>query len=83
MRHYQLTPNLSLILKPCPRGFKWFAGKTNRLALYNLSLCSVELNLYFARNWVYPVWEEEAAAFLSDTDFDVVPTVAADPRSNH
>lgn len=53
MHHYQLTPNLGLTVKPCQPAFRWFAGKTNRLALYSLSLCGLELDLYIARHWDY------------------------------
>ena len=61
MRHYQLTPRVSLTLNPCRPAFKYFAGKTNRLALYSMSLCGVEMNLYVARNWAYNAWEDTPA----------------------
>jgi len=82
MRHYQLTPNLALTLQPCHQAFKWFAGKTNRLALYNLCLCGLELNLYIARQWDYPAWDE-AADFADDDDQDAVATALSERRTRH
>jgi hypothetical protein len=74
MRHYQLTPNLALTINPCHPAFRWFAGKTNRLALYNLSLCGVEMNLYIARHWDYPAWEpageDDDAEFVEGSVLD-------------
>ena len=61
MRHYQLTPRVSLTLNPCRPGFKCFAGKTNRLALYSMRLGGIEMNLYVARNWAYNAWEDTLA----------------------
>lgn len=82
MRHYQLTPSLALTLQPCHRTFKWFAGKTNRLALYNLCLCGLELNLYIARQWDYPAWDE-AADFAEDDEHDAIATALPERRTQH
>ena len=51
MHHYQLTQHITLVTQRCHKPFKWFAGKTNRLALYSLSLLGWELNFYVARDW--------------------------------
>ena len=61
MRHYQLTPRASLTLNACRPSLKWFAGKTNRLALYSVNLLGLELNLYVERHWAYPIWEKAPA----------------------
>ena len=53
MHHYQLTQHIILVTQRCHKPFKWFAGKTNRLALYSLSLLGWELNFYVARDWRY------------------------------
>lgn len=70
MRNYSLTRNLSLVVRPCQPIFKFFIGKTNRLALVSMSLCGVALDLYITRQWSYPAWEQESE-FLSERD--VVP----------
>lgn len=69
MRHYQLTPNIALILKPAPTALKWFAGRTNRLALYSVCVCGLELDLYIARQWKDPL-EDDAPEYLEDLDQD-------------
>ena len=51
MAHYQLSSNVSLTLKPCRPALTWFAGKTNRIALYSVRLGGFELDLYIARKW--------------------------------
>ena len=81
MHHYQLTPNLGLTVKPCQPAFKWFAGKTNRLALYSLTLCGLELDLYIARHWDYPAGEEDSE-FLEDTASDVEATEPTASQNN-
>ncbi len=58
MQHYQLTPRVALTIGTCHPALKWFAGKTNRLALYSANLCGLEFNLYIARNWAYTVLDE-------------------------
>jgi len=73
MRHYQLTPNVALTINPCHPAFRWFAGKTNRLALYSLSLCGLELDFYIARHWDYPAWEEDSE-FLENSAPDAEAT---------
>lgn len=39
--------------KRCHLPYKWFTAKTNRLALYSLSLLWIELNFYVVRDWRY------------------------------
>ena len=75
MRHYQLTPRMTLTLHPCGPAFKYFAGKTNRLALYSMSLCGIEMNLYVARNWAYAAWEE-APAVTEPIPAPIAPSAA-------
>jgi len=53
MHQYHLTQHLSLTLKRCNQPFKWFTGKTNRLALYSLCLLGIEFDLYLERDWRY------------------------------
>ena len=84
MAHYQLTSNVSLTLKPCRPAFNWFAGKTNRIALYSVRLGSLELDLYIARKWHYPAWEE-ATEYLDQSEFEVAVAqqTKAQPSLNH
>lgn len=84
MAHYQLTSNVSLTLKPCRPAFNWFAGKTNRIALYSVRLGSFELDLYIARKWHYPPWEE-ATEYLDQSEFEVAVAqqTKAQPSLNH
>jgi len=79
VRHYQLTQNLALTIKPCRPVFKWFAGKTNRVALYSLSLCGWELDLYIARNWDYPAGDDVS----EDMEDNRVSTGPSDRRTDH
>ena len=75
MRYYQLTPRMTLTLHSCGPAFKYFAGKTNRLALYSMSLCGIEMNLYVARNWAYAAWEE-APAVTESIPAPIAPSAA-------
>ena len=75
MRHYQLTPRLSLTLNACRPGLKIFSGKTNRLALYSLCLCGLEMNLYVARHWAYNIWED-ALAFIEPASASIARSAA-------
>ncbi len=47
----KLTDAISLEMRRTRRRFTSFAGHTNRLALYSVSLLGLELNLYVARAW--------------------------------
>lgn len=78
MRHYQLTPNIALILKPSDAALKWFAGRTNRLALYSVCLCGLALDLYIARQWDYS--DEDAVPELLE-DFEQDASI--EQRINH
>lgn len=51
MKHYQLNDRITLELTAAHGRPGWFAGKTNRLALYSVRACGMELNLYVKRNW--------------------------------
>lgn len=73
MAHYQLTANVSLALKPCRPALHWFAGKTNRVALYSVRLGGLELDLYVARKWQYPVWEE-TSEYLEKSELEAAIT---------
>ncbi|MDP1681446.1 MAG: hypothetical protein Q8L39_06690 [Burkholderiales bacterium] len=53
MHQYHLTQHITLAIKRCHQPLKWFAGKTNRLALYSLCLLGLEFNFYVARDWRY------------------------------
>ena len=45
MHQYHLTQHITLAIKRCHQPLKWFAGKTNRVALYSLCLLGLEFNL--------------------------------------
>lgn len=59
MKRYQLNQRITLELAAVQGQPRWFAGKTNRLALYSLRLCGTELNLYVKRDWPEENWAEE------------------------
>ncbi len=84
MAHYQLSSNVSLTLKPCRPALTWFAGKTNRIALYSVRLGGFELDLYIARKWHYPDWED-ATEYLEESEFEaaVVQQTNAQQSLNH
>lgn len=78
MRTELLTPRVSLKLNHERPAFKWFIGKTNRLALYSLSLYKLELNLYVARSWEYETWQEDAL-LIEPTPIYKAPSAAPVP----
>jgi len=82
MRQYQFTPNFTLTLKAGCSMFKWFAGKTNRLALYHLSMCGLELELYIARHWEYPAWEE-SSEYVQDAEHAAITALQSNRRTLH
>lgn len=69
MAQYQLSSNVSLALKPCRSTLHWFAGKTNRIAMYSVRLGGFELDLYIARKWQYSAWED-ATEYLDESEYE-------------
>ena len=55
---FHLTERVSIITKRTPMTFRYFVGKTNRMALYSLTLLCWEMNLYIVRQWAAQTWEE-------------------------
>lgn len=65
MAVYHLTTGISLTVKRTPPSLRCFIGRTNRLALYSLTLLCWEMNFYVARNWDAQAWDDS----VSNTEF--------------
>lgn len=68
MSTLKLTDSVSLEMRATRRRFACFAARTNRLALYSVSVLGCELNLYVARAWSGSEAEEIAAVNLPAQD---------------
>ena len=51
--HFKVTDRLSLELKRGGALLTHFRGKTNRVVLYSVTFCYVEINLYRRRLWLW------------------------------
>lgn len=59
MKRYHLNERTTFEIAAAPCALRWFAAKTNRLALYSLHLPGVELKLYVARDWPEDTLDED------------------------